>query len=226
MTYLSRSLMRHVLKALEFWYASGVVLFVCLTGCQTTHPIADTFKSLVSHPKLERNPAYDYLVLEFNGRQAQMALGYRQWIQGRMVEHWYAGAEMLEMVDGRVHKAVGMTHEIRRNTGKPPRWEALASSAQAVSWSRQLDLMPGYRFDMQETVSSRTLSPSEALLLPDGLNENLMWVRDDVQSQDAQGQPWNYVQLFALRGGRVVYSEQCINEKLCMRFRLVAHTSP
>lgn len=203
-----------------------LVGFICLVGCQTTHPMADTFKAIVTSQKLQRIPAYDYLLLEFNGRQAQMALGYRAKKNGLLVEHWYAGGEMLEMRDGRIHKVFGMTHEIRRNTGNPPSWEALALSTQAISWSRQLDLMPGYRFDVQETVSSRKLSPLEALHLPDGLNDKLVWVRDDVQSQDAQGQPWNYVQLFALLNGRVVYSEQCINEKLCMHFRFMARTSP
>jgi hypothetical protein len=203
-----------------------LVGFVCLVGCQTSHPMADTFKAIVTSQKLQRIPAYDYLLLEFNGRQAQMALGYREKKNGLLVEHWYAGAEMLEMRDGRIYKVFGMTHEIRRNTGKPPSWEALASSTQAISWTRQLDLMPGYRFDVQETVSSRKLSPLEALHLPDGLNDKLVWVRDDVKSQDAQGQPWNYVQVFALLNGRVVYSEQCINEKLCMHFRFMAHTSP
>jgi hypothetical protein len=202
----------------------GVLIF--LMGCQTTHPMPDTFKAIVTRQKLQRIPGYDYLLLEFNGRQAQMALGYRAKKNGFLVEHWYAGGEMLEMRDGRVYKVFGMTHEIRRNTGKPPSWEALASSTQAISWSRQLDLMPGYRFDMQETVSSRKLSPSEARYLPDGLNDKLVWVRDDVQTLDAQGQPWNYMQLFALLNGRVVYSEQCINEKLCMNFRFLAHTSP
>lgn len=202
------------------------ISFIYLVGCQTTYPIADTFKAIVTSQKLLRNPAYDYLELEFNGHQAQMALGYRAKKDGLLVEHWYAGGEMLEMRDGRIHKVLGMTHEIRRNMGNPPSWEILAASTQAISWSRQLDLMPGYRFNTQETVSSRKLNPSETKYLPDGLNNKLVWVRDDVQTLDSQGQPWNYVQLFALSNGRVIYSEQCINEKLCMHFRFVAHTSP
>jgi hypothetical protein len=201
------------------------VVLIC-SACQSTHPLIDTLQSVVSTPRLQRDPKYDYLALDMDGRQGQMALGYRNVVNGVVTEHWYTSGEMLQMVNGRVDKALGMTQEIRRNKGTPPSWQALAESDQAINWVRQLDLLPGYRYGTEEVVVSRKLTKQEYPLSSFRLGDVDFWVRDDVESTNAQGQQWHYVQLFAIYRNRVVYSEQCISEKMCMRFTFIPHTAP
>ena len=128
---------------------------------------------------------------------------------------------MLYLVNGRVQQALGFTHELRQQTGTPPAWgrfdAALVQATQDVVWTRQLDVMPGYRFGVQETVVSRTVA--EPTRLPEGVPAHAPWVADEVLGKKANGLPWVYAQLFAVANGRVVYSEQCLAPAVCLKLR-------
>ena len=69
-------------------------------------------------PALMVSRGFEYLLLEIDGRKTAMALGGRERVAeaGRVMVHelWFSGhREMIHMVDGRIHTALGLTVEWR-----------------------------------------------------------------------------------------------------------------
>lgn len=226
------------------FYTLMVVVALALTvqGCRSSNPVYDTLThALPWTPQVASlQPGFEYLSVSIDGKTSVMALGQRE-VRGTAVhEHWYTGqGEMLYLVDGRVQQALGFTHELRQQTGEPPAWSSFKTAQQQTpptkpvaepvpvpvlsyepqdfSWKRQLDVMPGYRFGVQETVQTRTVA--EPARLPDGVPARALWVAEEVRGKKANGLPWVYAQRFALVNERVVYSEQCLAPALCLALR-------
>jgi hypothetical protein len=207
-------------------YAPLFASVLLLQGCRSSNPVYDTLTNVLPWKAQYANlqPGFEYLWVSLDGKASVMALGSRD-VRGTAVhEHWYTGqGEMLYLVDGRVQQALGFTHELRQQTGAPPVWgsfEAVLGQVQPikdVTWTRQLDVMPGYRFGVQETLVSRPLA--EPARLPEGVPARAQWVADEVQGKQANGLPWVYAQRFAIKNNRVVYSEQCLAPNLCLALR-------
>jgi hypothetical protein len=205
-------------------FVSTFVLVLLMQGCQSTNPMLDTFSLVLPAPVQVANlaPGFEYLWVSVDGKASVMALGARETRGTAVHEHWYTGqGEMLHLVNGRVQQALGFTHELRQQTGAPPAWgrfdAALVQATQDVVWTRQLDVMPGYRFGVQETVVSRTVA--QPTRLPEGVPAHTQWVADEVLGKKANGLPWVYAQRFAVANGRVVYSEQCLAPAVCLKLR-------
>jgi len=194
-----------------------------LSGCQGINPTLDTLRTFLpgKDPALMVEGGFEYLLLEIDGRKTAMALGSRELVteSGRLMVHerWYSGhREMIHMVNGRVHTALGLTVEWRGQRSSPPDWLSLANSAKAVTWARQLDLMPGYRFGQTEQIQTQFSGPSPgAPVMPSGIQ----WFSDTVRSPQAVGKDWVFTQYFAVQQGRVVYSEQCLSPEVCFKFK-------
>lgn len=196
-------------------------LFFC-AGCQSSNPGYATLKALISPTAAQFDASYDYISIQSDTSNGRMILGYRQLQEHKLIEHWYTGAgEMIETVDGRLHKALGTTSEIRRNTSQAPSWQTVSESRIPVTWERQLDIMPGYRFGLVEQISTRQLTEVEIPVVPGIEQRGLVWFQDEVQTKDIQGQTETYRQLFAVKNNQLIYSEQCISEKLCMRIQSI-----
>jgi len=165
---------------------------------------------------------YEYLVVSLNGRTAFLALGYRGDTVSSLGlerhEFWYSAQnEMLHTVNGRVQRAIGFTVEWRAQASSPPSWSAVRRSEVEVAWSRSLDVMPGYRFGQEGHLRTRpTPAPVDA---PQGIPEGVSWFEDIVVSTTEDNQPWEFRQRFAVLNDQVVYSEQCLSPKACLRLR-------
>jgi hypothetical protein len=179
-------------------------------------------------------PEFEYLWVSVDGKASVMALGAREARGTAVHEHWYTSqGEMLHLVNGRVQQALGFTHELRQQTGAPPAWDSFAAQRMPMNmkdqvsasphatknavWTRQLDVMPGYRYGVQETVVSRTVA--EPTRLPEGVPAQAHWVADEVLGKKTNGLPWVYAQRFAVANDRVVYSEQCLAPAVCLKLR-------
>lgn len=221
----------HCLKCVSL-SMSVLVVALTLQGCRGSNPVYDTLTNVLPWSQQYANlqPGFEYLWVSVDGKASVMALGARETRGNAVHEHWYTGqGEMLHLVDGRVQQALGFTHELRQQTGAPPAWGSFAAqlgqvsmkdqtqSTKDVVWTRQLDVMPGYRFGVQETVVSRTVA--EPARLPEGVPANAQWVADEVRGKKANGLPWVYAQRFALANNRVVYSEQCLAPAVCLKLR-------
>jgi hypothetical protein len=202
----------------------GALLFVnLLTGCVGVSPTLDFITHLLpgKEPALMVAKGYEYLLIEIDGRKTAMALGHRQELveagEVKVHEHWYSGQrEMIHMVNGRIHTALGLTVEWRRQQSSPPTWASLSASKAAVLWQRDIDLMPSYRFGQSDRIETQVgTAPPGA---PGGAGAT-QWFSDHVSSSQALGADWVFKQHFAVVQGRVVYSEQCLSPSVCFKFK-------
>lgn len=202
-----------------------ILLFIA--GCQNANPGYATLKALISPVESRFDASYDYISIQSVTSNGRMILGYRQIQQGKLIEHWYTGAgEMLETADGRIYKALGTTSEIRRNIGQTPSWQAVSESLVPIKWRRSLDIMPGYRFGIEEKITTRMLTENDIPVILSIKQRGLVWYQDVVESTDIHGLPITYIQLFALKDKQIVYSEQCISELLCMHIQWIPRAVP
>lgn len=206
---------------------SKLVAAACLTalllGCRS-NPTYDTLTTLLPWTKQYAaiTPGIEYLWVSVDGQASVMALGERT-VQGvgaqqSVHEHWYTGqGEMLYTVNGRIAQALGFTHELRGQSPGAPAWRDVLGSTREIQWTRQLDLMPGYRYGVTDTVvTQRTNAPKH---VPEGVPAQAQWVTDLVGSKGDDGLAWWYVQKFAVLDDHVVYSEQCVAKGLCLQMR-------
>jgi len=170
---------------------------------------------------IDLKPGFEYLLIEIDGRKTAMALGSREVLvqqgQEKVHERWYSGQrEMIHMVNGRLHTAVGLTVEWRHQRSTPPTWGAVGQTQDKLTWGRELDIMPGYRFGQTDHVQTRVSSaPKGAPILP----SDALWFSDWVRSPQPLGEDWVFAQHFALHQGKVVYSEQCLAPTVCFKFQ-------
>ena len=203
-----------------FWGGWGICV---LSGCLGVNPTLDMVSTLLpgKEPALMVAKGYEYLLIEIDGRKTAMALGGRQEVieAGQVVvhEHWYSGQrEMIHMVNGRIHTALGLTVEWRRQQSSPPNWTSLAASKASVAWEREIDFMPGYRFGQSDRIDTQVGSPPPGA---PSLASDTQWFGDLVRSPQPLGGDWVYKQHFAVHQGRVVYSEQCLSPNVCFKFK-------
>ena len=109
-----------------------------------------------------QNPAFQYLKVTAYGRPAYLALGYAEPTTGAQV--WYsAKGEVIKLQEGRLIGALGLETEWRAVRFQTlPSWqEAVQSASRGMSYQRERDVMPGYQFNVSETLSLRQISVSE-----------------------------------------------------------------
>lgn len=189
-------------------------------GCQGFNPVIDTAGHFWAGKEKRENfsVGFEYLEVEWQGRKAAMALGYRETKGTQVNEHWYSGqGEMIKLVNGRVVQVLGMTKEVRQVLGVPPVWADLLAHRLPVAWSQTKEVMPLYRYGLQEYFLSQQITPT-ALDKAIG-SEATAWVVEEVRSKSENGMPWIYQQKFALLGDKVIYSEQCVAPEMCFKFR-------
>jgi hypothetical protein len=210
-------------KDTYFYFCTFYFAFLFLSGCQS-NPTFDTFRTMLPWVKQyeQVQPGFEYILVSANGHEALMALGERRdtidEFKNRTHEYWYTGqGEMLYLVNGRIHQALGFTNEIRSQTSAEPPWEQLSKSSNSIAWGRKIDLMPGFRYGLVNNITTFKIAAPN--FLPEHLPEPMHWIADLVESKSGDGQVWWYLQRFALHDGRVVYSEQCITERLCLKIR-------
>lgn len=204
------------------WLWRGVVVLT-LIGCRS-NPTFDTFTTLLPWGKqyAQVQPGVEYLWVSLDGRASVMALGERKLQPGKghvdVHEYWYTGqGEMLYLLNGRIQQAHGFISEWRAQISSAPAWEDVLQSSREWLWQRRLDIMPGYRYGVVESVVlNRMQAPKR---LPEGVTSQAQWVVETVNSKGHDGLEWWYLQKFALLNDRVVYSEQCLDKTLCLKMR-------
>jgi hypothetical protein len=193
-------------------------MLLVLAGCQGFNPVIDTAGHFWEGKaqKDSFSPGFEYLEVEWQGRKAVMALGYRETAGTQVSEHWYSGqGEMMKLVNGRVVQVFGMTREVRNVLGTPPVWADLLAHRSPVAWSHTKEVMPLYRYGLQEYFLSQQSTPtaSDRAIA----SEATAWVVEEVKSKTEKGTPWTYQQKFALVGDKVIYSEQCVAPEMCFK---------
>ncbi len=194
-----------------------------MLGCRS-NPTYDTLTTLLPWQKqfAQVQPGVEYLWVSVGGRAAVMALGERSLVgvAPNVVRHeyWYTGqGEMLYLQNGRIQEAKGFTQEWRGQLSSPPEWSDVLQSNRAISWRRQLDVMPAFRYNLVDHITTYNLPTPKQL--PENVPTTALWIGDSVESKNENGRPWRFEQRFAIENGVVVYSEQCLAPQLCLKLR-------
>ena len=198
----------------------ALAVTMILAGCQGFNPVTDTAGHFFSNKntKASFSAGFEFLEVEWQGRKAAMALGYRETNGSNIIEHWYSGqGEMLKLINGRVVQVLGMTQEVRHVVTNTPVWSDILAHRLPMVWSQTKEVMPGYRYGLKEYVITQQVNPSaaEKTLITDATS----WVLDEIKSKDEKGKVWIYQQKFALNGDKVIYSEQCLAPEMCFKLR-------
>jgi hypothetical protein len=194
-----------------------ILIVVAFSGCGGINPVIDMTTTLLpfNSTVVSFQPGFEYLAVNLNGRKTHIALGHRVKQGDTLHEYWYSGErEMMHLANGRIVEVQGMTYEVRATTTEVPSWQSIADSSQYIVWSRQRDVMPGYRYGLVEYVISQKVTPSakERDLIK---NENAIWVEEEIKSKNTDGKAWIYGDLFAIVNDQVIYSQQCVSAALC-----------
>ena len=188
------------------------------------------------------NPALRYLRVTIDGQVSLFVLGELDadprfagnpdGTPNVPTEVWYsAEREVLRLRDGRVMGVSGVTPEWRNvELRGAPAWAQLAARNEAVAYSRLRDVMPGYRYGINDALSiRRTQAPARSQLA--GIEAHrLAWFEESMATAplsnassssggDTALPPARYA--LELRAGQatVVYGEQCLAKAVCFTWQ-------
>ncbi len=177
------------------------------------------------------NPALRYLRVTIDGQVSLFVLGELDASTDSNTraptEVWYsAEREVLRLRDGRVMGVAGFTPEWRNvELRGAPAWAQLAGLNDAVAYSRLRDVMPGYRYGIDDALSiRRTLPPARSQLV--GVDAtSLAWFEETMAGKASSnaGDTALPAARYAveLRAGQaaVVYGEQCLARDVCFTWQ-------
>ena len=170
---------------------------------------------------------FSYLRVQVPGHPpGLMVLGYVDQDPAGPVEVWYsANRETLRLQNGRVISSTGTEQDWSavQFVPAPPAWSSVSEGG--ASFTRQHDVMPGYRFGIREQMKVHTWPGLPSVALPDTLPAekaaSYRWYRESVlplPGQTALPDAW-----FAWgkhRGvNQIVYSEQCLSPDFCLKLQ-------
>ncbi|MDP9902198.1 YjbF family lipoprotein [Variovorax ginsengisoli] len=179
------------------------------------------------------NPQYSYLRTVINGSVNYLVLGYVDPAPEGAVEVWYSSAgEVVKLRDGHLAGTAGLPANwlaVRHAQPMPPA-TTLPTANQPITYARERDVMPGYRFGVRDQVT-RVAVPAPApgdTRLAGVPPSSLRWYEERSTSTRADGAlP---ASRFAVSTGPgapvVVYSEQCVTPDICLSFERWTPASP
>ena len=197
---------------------------LCLSACghtPVTRTLFDAIPSLSSKvDETPLNPNLRYLRVTVRGHVALMVLGYVEPHPDGEIDTWYSNeGEVLRLQNGRVVATAGLETDWRAvRTVSLPAWKDMLGRA-SVTYRRERDEMPGYRFGIAESVSLYAVPvPYNAKQV--GLPvQSLRWYEEAVLGQ-TDGLPSARFALQVQDGEpSVIYSEQCLTPDFCLAWQ-------
>lgn len=210
-----------------------------VAGCAVVpDPIQPTFRGLWqsigskdNSVGVTLNPALRYLRVTIDGQVSLFVLGELDASADSSTraptEVWYSGTrEVLRLRDGRLMGVAGFTPEWRNvELRGVPAWAQLAGRNDAVVYSRLRDVMPGYRYGIDDALSIRSTPPPARSQLAGVDATSLAWFEETMVSVTPAnaGDTALPAARYAvdLRAGQasVVYGEQCLATKVCFTWQ-------
>ena len=203
----------------------GAILVLAIVGCSGgARTAAETIRfaafpdKRVSEASAYLSPNFEYMRARVNGRLIFLALGYREAGSGAqdvLDVYFSADGEVLKLRKGRIVSFVGLGKELTKAFPDGiPDW-----SEKSVSYRTVLDDRPSYNLGQTWLVEVAPVAgpPSRKDLI--GLAPaSLLWFKERLPSEAIKsGFLRAPVYAVTRRNGRdeVVYSEQCLEPKLC-----------
>ena len=167
------------------------------------------------------NPNYRYLRVVVGGQTVFMVLGYIDKRPEGAVEVWYSNAgEVVKLLDGRLVGTTGLTTDWREvRFSRLPAWSEAVNASQPKTFERERDMMPGYRFGIRDEIVQTPIAVPQSAVAGTAA-ASLRWYEERSVSRPSSAAlpPARFGVSQAGGTPRVVYSEQCISNDLCMSF--------
>ena len=165
------------------------------------------------------NPSVRYLRVMIDGRVALLVLGYTDFDRLGPVEVWYsADRTVLRLQNGHVVGLTGTNTEWRQaRLSAMPQWPTATAASEPTIYTRMRDVMPGYRFGVQDSLSLRAISPPAKSNLAVLKATDLRWF--EAVEKNAKLPAARFALTGSDQGNFVVYSEQCISSALCLSWQ-------
>ena len=198
----------------------AIFLSLSIAGCSSlNNPVLQTVNRVTGINSSQQgshfDPHFKFLRVVIDGRVVYPALGNID----NGTEVWYSATrEVLRIKDGRIVGTSGMFFEWR-NVVLPefPSWSVLAKSDLPFSWMRMRDVMPGYRYGIEDHLVLRRIAAPGNSQLAGIAPEKLVWFEeDDISSADALP-PARYAYDPAKR--KIVYGETCLAPTFCFSWQ-------
>ncbi len=237
--------LRRALSCTTAWVlALGLVAGI--TGCssesQSTLQLLQALNPLAADPTLAPlAPKFRYLRVTVNEAPSIWVLGYIEPDERGPIEVWYSTRrEVLRLQNARVIGSAGLAVNWVRTTQEDvPTWEALLDEATPRRWHRTRDLMPGYRYAIDDRlVIARSQAPlGTALETLDA--STLVWFEERVEGSDLPGARFAFegaserdaasgpaARARAAAPANPLYGEQCLSVSLCLTWQRWPPTAP
>ena len=166
-------------------------------------------------------PGYRYLRASVDGRTVLLVLGYVENHPDGAIEIWYSGErEVIKTQRGHIVGTAGLSTDWRAVRFVSPLPELRQITTQTTArYTRSRDEMPGYRYDIRETITLRPIPAPEKSAIRALDPASLVWIEESADASTPGEAPLPPAR-FALdiRAGAdpVVYSEQCLAPTLCL----------
>lgn len=210
----------------------GVLLrYICLTltslvvqGCGHTPVSLTIIEAIQSRQPIDRvvlDPKLRYLRVSSDGKDALFVLGYLEPHSCGILATWYSGTgEVLQLCDGRIWSTAGLGVDWRsvKYLVAPPSWTEL-SKQRSGHFIRELDLSPGYKFSIRQSVSLREVASQRNARLVGISPDDLEWFEETLSNDRVSLPLARYGVKSADGSTRVLFGEQCLSENRCMAWQ-------
>lgn len=222
-----------VTNPLRILHLMSWCLVLLLTGCQSSG-MGNALQTLqaavwgpVPPPSSGLDPRFSYLRVTVGKKVAFLALGYVDPHPQGPVEVWYsAEREVIRLQNGYLVGAAGTLTEWRQvRLSARPAWRELAKQNTPYTWTRTRDVMPGYQYNVIDSLQVVTIAAPERSQLVGIAPTALTWFEESLISTKSNIslaknlRPSRYAVEFVGTSERVVYAEQCLSVDLCMTWQ-------
>lgn len=195
----------------------------CLTACSAplvavgdyVHFKKQTTQAAVAKAPLD--PAFQYLLVTVGGKSFLMARGGMEPSPDGPVELWYTGnREVIRMQNGRIISAAGTPVEwsdVRLSS--QPAWSGIAGPTRI---ERRRDVMPGYRFGLEDALTVAPIAPPARTAFYGAVPGDLHWF-NEVSAGPYALPASRYAVRFDGNRTEVMYGEQCLSESFCFSWQ-------
>jgi hypothetical protein len=226
---------------IRWWSAvAAVAALLALNGCSTgTNAMVTSLqRAVLPAPSVDAfplDPTFRYIRTTHGGHVGFAWLGHIEQTPEGPVEVYYSSSgEVLRINAGRIVGASGFKTEWRRVSVPQPSWAAIAGGGAPTPLTRVRDVMPGYRFGVQDDLVVRVIPAPAKSALRGVPAESLTWFTEHIASSSANSirrtvlgssasDTWLPPARYAvnLTGGseQVIYGEQCLSADLCLTWQ-------
>ena len=205
--------------------SASFLLNGCTSGAGAWFDVSKTGIAGIQFPTPQFDSRYRYLQVGVAGQKIYLILGYVQPHPMGDIDVWYSGSgEVIKIQNGRVVGTAGLPVDWREvRLPQLPAWQVV--SAEGISFQREVDLMPGYRFGRVHHLHLRRISAPQSTPgrhWPASASSSLQWFEEGNASDGSDAlPPSRYAVDLSQPMAQVVYSEQCLSKDLCLTFEPV-----